>query len=104
MFSRNSACVSAPVTRFPGTVPGPCFADSHSPRPPPLAPPTPQPVAWSSFVRRLHSYYGEVRLLMIVHHRLRLLAFTPAQERVDSVVIPASKNQHNRRHSRLGLI
>src|SRR5258707_12410378 len=22
-----------------------CFADSHSPRPPPLAPPTPQPVA-----------------------------------------------------------
>src|SRR3982074_231566 len=34
-----------PVTRFPGTVPGPCFADSHSPRPPPLAPPTPQPVA-----------------------------------------------------------
>src|ERR1019366_9148952 len=27
------------------------------------------------FVRRLHSYYGGVRLLMIVHHRLRLLAF-----------------------------
>src|SRR3981189_2768172 len=27
------------------------------------------------FVRRLHSYYGEVRLLTIVHHRLRLLAF-----------------------------
>src|SRR2546421_9349807 len=26
------------------------------------------------FVRRLHSYYGGVRLLMIVHHRLRLLA------------------------------
>src|SRR5665811_455949 len=26
-------------------------------------------------VRRLHSYYGRVRLLMIVHHRLRLLAF-----------------------------
>src|SRR5258705_3591845 len=26
-------------------------------------------------VRRLHSYYGGVRLLMIVHHRLRLLAF-----------------------------
>src|SRR5277367_3532865 len=33
------------LTRFPGAVPGPCFADSHSPRPPPLAPPTPQPVA-----------------------------------------------------------
>src|SRR3979490_1869379 len=27
------------------------------------------------FVRRLHSYYGGGRLLMIVHHRLRLLAF-----------------------------
>src|SRR5258708_5912291 len=27
------------------------------------------------FVRRLHSYYGGVRLLTIVHHRLRLLAF-----------------------------
>src|SRR5271154_1549622 len=40
-----AVCASAPVTRFPGTVPGPCFADSHSPRPPPLAPPTPLPVA-----------------------------------------------------------
>src|SRR5438552_12184286 len=27
------------------------------------------------FVRRLQSYYGEVRLLVPVHHRLRLLAF-----------------------------
>src|SRR5215813_12906376 len=27
------------------------------------------------FVRRLPSYYGEVRLLGSVHHRLRLLAF-----------------------------
>jgi hypothetical protein len=27
------------------------------------------------FVRRLHRYYGEVRLLVSVHHRLRLLAF-----------------------------
>ena len=27
------------------------------------------------FVRRLHSYYGGVRLLVSVHHRLRLLAF-----------------------------
>src|SRR5947199_1280681 len=40
-----NVCAPAPVTRFPGTVPGPCFAGSHSPRPPPLAPPTPQPVA-----------------------------------------------------------
>ena len=40
-----AVCAPAPVTRFPGTVPGPCFADSHSPWPPPLAPPTPQPVA-----------------------------------------------------------
>src|SRR5438552_14531872 len=27
------------------------------------------------FVRRLQSYYGEVRLLVPVHHRLRLLTF-----------------------------
>src|SRR3954453_22415403 len=27
------------------------------------------------FVRRLHSYYDEVRLLVSVHHRLRLLTF-----------------------------
>src|SRR5450432_3552595 len=39
-----AVCAPAPVTRFPGTVPGPCFADSHSPRPPPLAPPPAQPV------------------------------------------------------------
>ena len=29
----------------------------------------------AGFVRRLHRYYGGIRLLMIVHHRLRLLAF-----------------------------
>jgi len=29
----------------------------------------------SGFVRRLPSYFGEVRLLGLVHHRLRLLAF-----------------------------
>ena len=29
----------------------------------------------SGFVRRLHSYYGRVRLLGSVHHRLRLLTF-----------------------------
>jgi CheY-like chemotaxis protein len=27
------------------------------------------------FVRRLHCYYDEVRLLVSMHHRLRLLAF-----------------------------
>src|SRR5439155_12375378 len=32
--------------------------------------------ATSGFVRRLHGYYGEVRLLGFVHHRLRLLAFS----------------------------
>src|SRR4029077_15001980 len=29
------------------------------------------------FVRRHHSYYGGVRLLLIVHRRLRLLTFPP---------------------------
>src|ERR1700686_5322723 len=31
----------------------------------------------TGFVRRLHSYYGGVRLLLIVHRRLRLLTFPP---------------------------
>jgi len=37
------------------------------------APPPPE----NGFVRRLHSYYGGVRLLLIVHRRLRLLTFPP---------------------------
>src|SRR4030081_2546504 len=32
-------------------------------------------VGFLRFVRRLHSYYGEVRLLASVHHRLRFLTF-----------------------------
>src|SRR5215471_3730767 len=36
----------APVTRLPGPAPGACFADSRSPRPRPLAPPTPLPFVW----------------------------------------------------------
>src|SRR4051794_554883 len=35
----------APVTRFPGSVPGTCFAGPSSSRSPPFAPPTPPPVA-----------------------------------------------------------
>src|ERR1035437_5074957 len=45
IFSRRAVCAPAPVTRAPGTVPGACFAGSHSPRPPPLAPPAPQRIA-----------------------------------------------------------
>ncbi len=33
-----------------------------------------------AFVRRLHSYYAGIRLLPIVHRRLRLLAFPPRTE------------------------
>ena len=33
------------------------------------------PVGFLRFVRRLHSYYGGVRLLASVHHRLRFLTF-----------------------------
>src|SRR5439155_22536209 len=33
------------VARFPGPVPGTCFADPYSPWPPPFAPPTPQRIA-----------------------------------------------------------
>ena len=39
----------APVTRFPGPVPGACFAGPRFPRPPPLAPPAPPPVAPALF-------------------------------------------------------
>src|SRR5229473_486399 len=40
-----AVCAPAPVTRLAGTEPGPCCAGSHSPRSPPLAPPTPQRIA-----------------------------------------------------------
>src|SRR5262249_42718073 len=41
LILRLTVCVSASVTRLSGSVPGPCFAGSHSPRPPPFAPPAP---------------------------------------------------------------
>ena len=37
-----AVCGPVLVTRFPGPVPGTCFAVPHSPRPPPFAPPAPQ--------------------------------------------------------------
>src|ERR1051326_918301 len=40
-----AVCAPAHVTRLPGSAPGPCFAGSHSPWPPPLAPPTPTRIA-----------------------------------------------------------
>src|SRR6266567_1939999 len=36
LLLRLSVCAPAPVTRLPGSVPGPCFADSHSPSAPTL--------------------------------------------------------------------
>jgi hypothetical protein len=42
---RLAARGPAPVTRFPGSVPGTCFAGSRSSRSPPFAPPVPPPVA-----------------------------------------------------------
>jgi hypothetical protein len=36
---------SVKMTRLPGSVPGACFAGSHSPRPLPLAPPAPRRIA-----------------------------------------------------------
>ena len=42
---RLAVCALALVTRRPGTVSGTRFAGSHSPRPSPLAPPAPRPVA-----------------------------------------------------------
>ena len=40
-----AVCAPAPVTRLTGTEPGTCYAGSHSPRPLPLAPPTPRRIA-----------------------------------------------------------
>ena len=40
-----------------------------------FAPADASAVGFLRFVRRLHCYYGEVRLLASVHHRLRFLTF-----------------------------
>jgi hypothetical protein len=42
---RFAVCAPARGTRLPGSESGACFAGSHSPWPPPLAPPAPRPVA-----------------------------------------------------------
>ena len=65
---RFSACDT--VSRYCAR---PVLCDSHSPRLPPLAPPTPQPVA--RLCSSASQLLWRIRLLMIVHRRLRLLAF-----------------------------
>ena len=63
-FSALRPSVRGPATGTyePGSVSGACVAVPRSPWSPALAPPTPLPVA--GFVRRLHSYYAGVRLLV----------------------------------------
>ena len=76
---RSNACDTLILVSVSST----CFAGAYSPWPPPFAPPTPlRPPpqmppqrSFLRFVRRLHCYYDEVRLLVSVHHRLRLLTF-----------------------------
>src|SRR5499427_10870795 len=72
----------APLTRDPGSESSTCFADAFSPWPRPslhrhrcVCPCRCLRSGLVRFVRRLHSYYGEVRLLASVHHWLRLLTF-----------------------------
>src|SRR5437764_14851061 len=63
----------APVTRYSGSESVACAVARV-----PLGPrPSLHPLRsrCSGLVRRLHRYYGGVRLLGSVHHRLRLLAF-----------------------------
>jgi hypothetical protein len=74
--------------RLPGTEPGTGSAGAHSPWSQSLA----HRLRSGSLriVRRLHGYYDWVRLLVPVHHRLRLLAFPmrtrSAQARVTAMV------------------
>ena len=71
--------VRPPVSRFPGSVSGPCFGLADSRRSPALAPATPQRLVTA---RCLHRYYAGVRLLRAVHHRLRLAAFPTRSHRL----------------------
>src|SRR6516165_6541244 len=45
LTAKLAVCVPAPVTHFPGTEPGACFADPHFPWSPSLAPPAPRRIA-----------------------------------------------------------
>ena len=45
------------------------------------------------FVRRFHSYYGEVRLLGSVRHRLRLLAFPMRTAVLDTHATAAARHE-----------
>src|SRR5215204_2557379 len=45
------------------------------------------------FVRRFHSYYGEVRLLVSVRHRLRLLAFPMRTAVLDTHATAAARHE-----------
>src|SRR2546422_11747289 len=73
-LSRRIVCAPAPVTRLPGAAPGCVLCWLAFPLATALGS-TGSAADRSAFVRRLHSYYGGVRLPAPVHHRLRLLAF-----------------------------
>jgi len=72
--TRSSACGHA----IPALRSGTCFLLAHVPLGPALGSTGSAAVRNTGFVRRLPSYFGEVRLLGPVHHRLRLLAFPDA--------------------------
>ena len=83
-YGRKISCrkgnwsISGELTRKECVCSSTCCAGAYSPWAPPFAPPTPlrsPPLGFLRFVRRLHCYYDEVRLLVSVHHWLRLLAF-----------------------------
>src|SRR6516162_544706 len=69
-----AVCAPAPVTRLPGSASGRCFCWFAFPLVPALRS-TDSAADCSALFAVLHSYYGEVRLLASVHHRLRLLTF-----------------------------
>ena len=69
----SAASTRHPVTLQPGTVSGQCLRRVQFPLAAALR--SSGSAGLSSFVRRLHHYYARVRLLRVVHHRLRLLPF-----------------------------
>src|SRR6516165_8279508 len=86
-----------PGSHEPGSASGACFVGPRSPWSPTLAPPAPPPSP--GFVRRLRRYYAGVRLLWVVHQRLRLLTFPLRTMRPQRGLWPIQRSPGSRTRS-----